>query len=208
MDRLEGSFGNKGKFVISNDGENEKTITYHAPPFNFPNRIRRAKNAKKNNYTIFGPIENSSDDNKQSGAYSLMLSVTIDEDASNLDSILDEFKQQFSSLQNRYWYNSILSGQLPTFEPIRGKEFPEIIREQRKANKIVTRHNAIDKNLIGLHCYDLHESGKKLDAAAEELAALFSKKNESNSYQVETIKKYYNSTRKNILNIRNTLAEL
>ena len=213
-DNLEGGFGYISRCTILN--KKEKKIVVHQHPFIGPESIRYTK--KKNNYSIYETIENTTNDNKPSGARSLTLSVLIEENADNFDSILEEFKQRFSLLQSEYnfdlkysedFWKRVLLGEKPSFEPISGKDTTVIVKEKRKENIIVTRNDSIDKNLIGLLCYDLHKSGKKLDDAATEVASIYSKIHRSEaSVAHETIIKYYNDTRDHISKIQHTLAEL
>lgn len=176
--------------------------------FNAPIHIRRAR---RNNYSILETTENTTNDNKPSATRSLTLSVAIEEDADNLDSILDEFKARFCLSQSKYNFNLINSDHPRTFKPIAGKEIHKFITEIRKANQIATRIDSINKILIGLLCYDLHKSGMKLDDAAKAVQDFYSENVEPKSKSLEShdkIKQYYNDTRKQIIDIQRTLAKL
>jgi len=208
-------------FPLNGLREQDTITTLYNFQFNCPNVIK----PKRDNYCIFNSNDNEVTVNNETLFNSLLLSISIDKSADNIDSILEEFKSTFCFLQSqRNWdllnpeidpttkvpvsipFESIL--EVPEYRSIR-----DIIKDKRKDNNLITKYTSINKWLIALYCYDVYldknenllETADVVIAKIKEFKfdqAINSKtgKEYTKKYDDTTILQYYDDARLNIDN--------
>ncbi|MGJ0483247.1 MAG: hypothetical protein ACR65R_01775 [Methylomicrobium sp.] len=156
------SFRSMGQPKIIDEGEiHAKKYVYFSFPFLHPNTIV----FKKYNYNIFNSDEDVVNINRETQRNSLVLTVSLDKPAHNIDDILEEFRSRFCLLQASSNWNLLQSGKLPNFDSPESKSFDSIIKERVKHNKLIKRYDSILKLLAGLCCYDRFLECNNIDEA-------------------------------------------
>lgn len=194
--KLTDNFGKIGSIFPERQANGEVVFTRYFESMPFKTPEPKCIKIKENNYEIYYSNADSVQINSEPQSDSLALIVSINKSADNLDKILEEFRSIFCLLQGDYHFNQLTSGIMPTFEPQPSKSLFSIIAERKKSNKIITKYTSVSKNLLGLYCYDLHESGKEIDVAAEEIEKLTEELHHKIDFN--TIKGSYNEVRKRI----------
>ncbi|MGZ5500445.1 MAG: hypothetical protein ACXWEW_04775 [Nitrososphaeraceae archaeon] len=227
---LKGTFGKKGvsmvgdtiseldDFPLNDLTERDPITTLFSFPFNYPNVIK----PKRDNYCIFNSNDNEVTINNETLFNSLLLSISLDKSADNIDSILEEFKSTFCFLQSqRNW--DLLNPEIdPTtkvpvsipyeniLEVPESRSLIDIIKDKRKDKNLITKYTSINKWLIALYCYDVYldknenllETADVVIAKIKEFKfdqAINSKtgKEYTKKYNDTTILQYYNDARLN-----------
>lgn len=238
--KLEGTFGIIGKVpsgsIMSDFSEldfprndmkmNDTVKPIYLFSFNCPDviGIKRDNPSKRDNYCIF----NSNDDVvtiiNENRLNSLVLSISIDKPADNIDSILEEFRREFCLLQHMRNWEEISAVMDPTTEAraslpyVTLLEVPDekdikpksIIKGKSKCNKLIKKYTSINKWLIGLYCYDVSFENKNLDDSAKSVISKLEEfklheafnrktgKQYNKKYNQETILQYYDDVKSKI----------
>jgi len=192
---LEGKIGRSGKA-----GNNITTYSFN---FRHPDIII----FRRNNYAVFNSNCDDIIINEKNIKNSLLLNISINQSAANLDSILEEFRALFCLSQAEMDYDQILLGKTPSFEiPETLPSIEEIIKRKYNNNTLIKRCDSIYKNLIGLYCWDIIKVDKRnIDDAVNSAMDMISTHDNGQPLEYETIKAYYNYVRKDIDNIQELL---
>ena len=169
--KLDGKFGQMGK-----TGNEWTVFDFQLDPdsqvyseINFPNVLK----FKRGNYSIYSSNYDAVTINNETQLNSLVLSISTDKNADNIDKILEEFRSIFVLLQSQSNWDKLCPDiDQTTDEPTsiyvesllevpESRSYIDIIKEKRKTNQLIKRYDNIYKMLLGLHCYDINVENAK-----------------------------------------------
>lgn len=211
--KLEGNFGHSNNFRFqTNNQDDPKDSVIYSFRFKCPDTIKY----KRDNYCIFNSNYDDVNINKETQRNSLVLSISTDQSADNIDIILEEYRSIFCSLQaaaNWDLLNPETDSATEVPVPINienllkipnSKSFIDIVKDKRKCKQFLGNYTSIYKWLVGLHCYDIGVE-KKLNQSksADVVMSNLEKLNCYQGYQKRAIQQYCKDARDIIKDIKN-----
>jgi hypothetical protein len=206
--KLEEKFGHSNfNFQINNLDDTKNSVVYSFP-FKCPDIIQY----QRDNYCIFNSNYDDININKETLRNSLVLSISTNEPADNIDNILEEYRSLFCLVQataNWDLLNPEIDSATEVPVPMNienllkvpdSKPYTDIVKDKRKSNQFLGKYTSISKWLIGLHCYDIGVE-KKLnqDKSADEVISNLEKLNCYQGFEKRTVQKYCKKTKDTIL---------